>query len=150
MSVTIKLLKTANDENVINKSYSTIATLSAEINAEISVDSPDVVVNYASGYLACNYVYIDSFSRYYFVRNAALLNGNQLRLSLESDPLMSFKSGILGSQCIASRSTSHPNMELVDNLVAFKPIPKRKYTKMSTAFTPGAGSGSYVLTIGGK
>ena len=149
--MTIKLLNTSSDENVVNKAYSTIATLSgSQANDEIKIDTPEIIINYDASYLACNYVKIDEFNRFYYVREKSVINGNQLRFSLESDPLMSFKSSILGSQCIAGRSTSHPNMNIVDPLVSFEPIPVRKYTKISTAFTPSASGGSYLLTIGGK
>ena len=149
--MTIKLLKTSSDENVVNKSYSTIATLSAsQANEEIKIDTPEIIINYDVTYLPCNYVKIDEFNRFYYVREKSVINGNQLRFSLESDPLMSFKNAIFGSQCIAGRSTSHPNMNIVDPLVSFEPIPKRKYTKMSTGFTPSAINGCYILTIGGR
>lgn len=149
--MTIRLLNTSSDENVVNKSYTTIATLSAsQANEEISIDAPEVIINYNASYLACNYVKIDEFNRFYFVRSKRVINGNQLAFSLDSDVLMSFKSAIMGSQCIAGRSTSHPNMNIIDPLVSFLPIPERKYTKMDTAFTPGASTGSYLLTIGGR
>ena len=149
--MTIKLLNTSSDENVINKSYTQIADLNAsQANEEISIDAPEIIINYSQSYLSCNYCYIPEFNRYYYVRNKAVINGNQLRFSLESDPLMSFKGAILSSTCIAGRSTSYPNMNIVDPLVSFLPIPERKYTKISTAFTPSASGGSYVLTIGGK
>lgn len=149
--MTIRLLNTSSDENVVNKSYTTIATLSAsQANEEISIDAPEVIINYDSSYLNCNYVKIDEFNRFYFVRSKRVINGNQLAFSLDSDVLMSFKTSILNSQCIAGRSTSHPNMELNDPLVPFKPIPIRKYTYMGTPFTPGANTGSYLLTIGGR
>lgn len=149
--MTIRLLNTSSDENVVNKSYTTIATLSAsQANEEISIDAPEVIINYNASYLACNYAKIDEFNRFYFVRSKRVINGNQLAFTLDSDVLMSFKSSIMGSQCIAGRSTSHPNMNIPDPLVAFKPIPTRKYTKISTAFTPSASGGSYLLTIGGK
>lgn len=149
--MTIKLLNTPSDENVINKIYTQIADLNAsQANEEISIDAPEIIINYNSAYLSCNYCYITEFGRYYYVRNKSVINGNQLRFGLESDPLMSFKDAIFNSTCIASRSTSSPNMNIVDNLVSFKPIPERKYTKINTAFTPSASGGSYVLTLGGK
>ena len=149
--MTIRLLNTSSDENVVNKSYTTIATLNAsQANEEISIDAPEVIINYNASYLACNYAKIDEFNRFYFVRSKRVINGNQLAFTLDSDVLMSFKSSILSSQCIAGRSTSHPNMELVDDLVPFKPIPTRYYRKLGTAFTPSASGGSYVLTVGGK
>lgn len=149
--MTIKLLNTSSDENVVNKAYSNIATLSAsQANDEIKIDAPEIIINYDASYLACNYVKIDEFNRFYYVREKSVINGNQLRFSLESDPLMSFKSAILSSTCIAGRSTSHPNMNIVDPLVSFHPVPERKYTKISTGFTPSASGGSYLLTIGGR
>lgn len=149
--MTIKLLKTSNDENVVNKGYSTIADLNAsQANEELSIDAPEIIINYNPAYLESNYCQIPEFNRFYYVRNKSVINGNQLRFSLESDPLMSFKSSILASPCIAARSTSKPNMNIVDPLVSFFPIPERRYTRINTAFTPSASGGSYVLTIGGR
>lgn len=149
--MTIKLLNTSSDDNVVNKAYTQIADLNAsQANEVISIDAPEIIINYSQSYLSCNYCYIPEFSRYYYVRSKSVLNGNQLRFTLESDPLMSFKSSILSSSCIAQRSTSSPNMNIVDDLVSFLPIPERKFTKINTAFTPSAAGGSYVLTIGGK
>ena len=149
--MTIKLLNTTSDENVVNKAYTTLVTLStSQATEEISIDAPEIIINSDASYINCNYAYIEEFKRYYYVRTKSVINGNQLRFSLDSDVLMSFKSDIMSSQCQAARSTSAPNMDLVDPLISFKPIPKRLYRKMPTAFTPGLNSGTYVLTVGGK
>ena len=149
--MTITLYSSPGDRNLLNRGMTTIATLTAVQTTDIvDAEAPDLLINYNPSYLAADYFYIPIFGRYYFKSGATVVNGNQIRLILESDPLMSFKSGILNSQCIAKRSTSHINPELEDTLVAFKSVPKRVYRKMSTGFNPTGTGGCYVLTLGGK
>ena len=51
---------------------------------------------------------------YYYVRNKAVINGNQLRFSLESDPLMSFKDEIRLCSGIVRKNANEYNVYLDD------------------------------------
>lgn len=149
--MTVSLYTVTGDINIFSRVKTQIGSDMAAFQAadELNIESPDILIDYDASYLACNYVYIQDFSRYYDVTGKVVVNGNQIRMSLLSDVLASFPD-IKTSPCIAGRSTSHPNHNLVDPLVAFKPIPKRSVRTIGDAFTPGASDGSYILTVGGK
>lgn len=147
----LRLYKSPGEDNLLNRSM----TLIAEINTidtpfPVDIETPELLISYSESYLEADYFYIPKYKRYYFRREITVENGFQIRLQLESDPLMSFRSGILGSPCIAKRSSSNINPELEDNQVAFKCVPKRIYRRMPGGFNPTANGGTYVLTLGGK
>lgn len=149
--MTITLYRSPGERNRLSRSMTVVKTMNAvEATESINVSNPEVLINRDDSIIGFDYAYIPAFNRYYFLNDMEVVNGQQFKLYLESDPLMSFRDAIFNSSCVAKRSTSSPNMNIVDDLVAFKPIPERKYTKMSTGFTPSAIGGSYILTIGGR
>ena len=96
MSVNVKFYITGDNPNVMNKSLTQIAS-------------------YVSGNLiGVNYAYIAEFGRYYFVYPTGE-HAITTRLQLESDPLMSFKAGILASPAVVARNPWHFDLYVPDN-----------------------------------
>lgn len=148
---TITLYNSPGERNLLNRSMSSVATLNnVEITEPTNIETPEILIDMNSNYLGVDYVYIQEFSRYYFRNDIRIENGNQFRLFLESDPLMSFRNSILNSQCVARRSTSRINPEIEDTLVSFKDVPSYEYREAATGFTPDGTGECYVLTLGGK
>lgn len=150
MAVTVKLMKSPGERNVEYRSYEDIDTCNCEVTEPFNIETPEILLDYNDNYLACDYVYIQKFGRYYFRNDIRIENGNQLRLILESDPLMSFKADIDRSQVVAKRSTSHPNGKIRDDLIVLSNIPKRCTKTFGTGFTPDGKGECYILTLGGK
>lgn len=151
--MTITLYKSPGERNRLSRSLTVVKTyVNAQITDIVNVETPELLINRDDTIIGFDYAYIQEFGRYYFLNDLQIVNGNQFKLFLESDPLMSFRSGILNSQCIAKRSTSRINPEIEDNQAAFKNIPKRIHFKMANGFTPSGSSSSwnYILTLGGK
>ena len=148
-TVAVVLYKNYSDPFVVHKRLTSIATVYCQITEETPLDSLELLLDMRSDIDEINYCRIEEFGRYYFC-TPKVVNGNQIRLSCESDPLTSFWNSFSGSSCIAERSTSNPNPELIDDLLPFKPQPKFSYRTMGTGFTPSSSSGRYILTIGGK
>ena len=149
MSVSVNLYNNYSDPFVVYKNKTLITTVNCEITESSSVDSPELLLDMRSGVKNFNYCYIPEYGRYYFCV-VTIENGNQMRLQCSSDPLSSFWDSIRTSPCIAERSTSNPNPELVDDMLPFKPQPKYIRRKMATGFTPSSSGGTYILTVGGK
>lgn len=149
MNITVKLYQNHSDSNVVYKNISLISTNNCQLTAGCTIDSPVLLLNMQSNIETFNYMYIPEFKRYYHI-TATILNGNQMQITGYTDVLMSFWNQFRNSQCVASRSTSHQNPELEDNLLPFKSQPKYIYRRSSFAFTPSSTSGSYILTVGGK
>lgn len=147
----ITLYKSPGERNRLSRPLTTVKTYStAQLTDVVNVETPELLVNRDDTIIGFDYAYIPAFNRYYFLNDLQVVNGNQFKLFLESDPLMSFRQGILNSSCIAKRSTSNINPEIEDNQAAFKNIPKRIHFKMAEGFTPSATGWCYVLTLGGK
>ena len=82
------------------------------LNPIILIEDPtDEVMNY-------NYAYIEGWgSRYYFVRNVVLVNGNHLyELYLDVDVLATYRKDIRDSEQFVMRSTSNYNANLIDTM----------------------------------
>lgn len=147
----ITLYKSPGERNLLNRSLTVVKTMSTiEATDELSIETPTVLIDRDDSIIGFDYAYIQEFNRYYFLTGLNIVNGNQFRLELTVDPLMSFRSQILSSQCIAKRSTSNINPEIEDNQVVFKAAPKRINRKMSIGFSPSSSGGCYILTLGGK
>ena len=149
--MTITLYKSPGERNLLNRSMTSVKTISAlETTGNYDISAPDLLVERDDTIIGFDYAYIEAFGRYYFLNSLEVINGNQFMLHLVVDPLMSFRSQILNSQCIAKRSTSNINPEIEDNHVVFKATPKRINRKMSIGFSPSSSGGCYILTLGGK
>lgn len=147
----ITLYKSPGERNRLSRPLTTVKTYNnAQLTDVVNVETPELLINRDDTIIGFDYAYIPAFNRYYFLNDLQVVNGNQFKLFLESDPLMSFRQGILNSSCIAKRSTSNINPEIEDNQAAFKNIPKRIHFKMAEGFTPSATGWCYVLTLGGK
>lgn len=148
-TVEVNLYKNYSDPFVVHKKLVSIATVYCQITEEAPLDSLELLLDMRNDISDINYCRIDTFGRNYFC-TPKIVNGNQIRLQCESDPLTSFWSSFSSSPCIAERSTSAMNPELVDDLLPFKPQPKYIRRKIATGFTPSSSGGCYILTMGGK
>lgn len=145
----ISLYNNASAPNVVHKRLTLLRTLNGTIKEDVNRESVVVTIPYASDYASINYAYIPDFKRYYFV-SVDNLKGVRLKLTMKSDALSSFWNNYKNSPCIARRSSSNFNTDLVDDLVHFKSQPIYIRRKTAQKFTPSSSGGCYVLTIGGK
>lgn len=153
MAIEVKLYNNQSDPRKVHKSITLLKTISdCQIAEDCTIENPRLKLQLDSNVdiAKCNYCYIKPFGRYYFLR-PGIIEGDEMEVIGDTDVLMSFWGSFSSSKCIAERSTSNPNPDLVDDMLPFKPQPKISYRKLSNAvFTPGASTGSYVLNIGGK
>lgn len=149
--MTVTLYNSPGERNILGRSKTLLQTMGAtQATSVMSVETPELLLDANANVLSCDYVYIAELSRYYFVNSKEIINGNQYKLYLESDPLESFKSSILRSQAIARRSSNRGNPEIEDPLVVFKNIPHYVTRKCPTGFSPSGSGHCYALTLGGK
>lgn len=149
MNVTITLYQNFSDPTFVHKKKSFVKTCTCQITDSVNVDEMDLLFDMDASLNVCNYAYIDSFKRYYFLV-PGVRNGNQMTMRATSDPLSSFWDSYSASLCVAERSTSHPNPNLADTLLPFKPKPTLDVRQLPTGFTPSSSGGCYILTVGGK
>lgn len=149
MSVNIKLYQNLSDPLKVHKNKTLLKTCACEITESVDVDEMNVLLDMDVNMYKVNYAEIESFGRFYFATPGAS-NGNQMKIHLLSDPLSSFWNSASGSYCIAERSTSHQNPELVDDMLPFKSKPVLSIRAIGDSFSASTSGGCYIFTLGGK
>ena len=147
--MTIYLYNNYSNQNVVNKKKTLLTTLVGDLKENVNMESIVVTIPYFPNYAQLNYCYIPEFARYYFCE-VEVMNGRRLKISGTSDPLSSFWGTVKTSPCIAKRSATVVNKDIVDKTFVWSPQPKIIHRKMGTAFTPSSSGDCYVLTLGGK
>ena len=147
--IEVRLYNNFSDPTVVYKKLELVDTVQCEITKECNLDAPELLLDMDVDLPKYNYCYIEAFGRYYFCK-PKIQNGNQMVIECDSDPLSSFWNDISKSDCIAERSTSHRNSDLVDDMLPFKPNPRLSFSTIGGGFTPSSSGGCYILTLGGK
>lgn len=119
MSLTLRLYNTSSPSNKINKSLSLVGTVPVNLKNrpkdfnELDIDYSGPTLSLA---LAFNYANLAPYNLYYFVKIQPSNIGTAHNiLHLELDPLMTYKSQILGLKCITDRNTNNYNVYLKDD-----------------------------------
>lgn len=90
----LRLYYNASENNQLVKDIVYIATLTGTLRDASNIVKPSILIERAD-LGTFNYVYISEFNRYYYVKEIESYRTSLWLLTLESDPLMSFKSSIL-------------------------------------------------------
>lgn len=141
----ISLYFSTSEKNKISKNLTNEVTYSGDLRDSSNVVQPIILVA-CENPTAYNYAYIPAFKRYYFITEMTSVRKGIWTLSLKSDVLMSFKSGILASSVIVNESTSTGNNYLDGrNWVA-----NCKKTTQVVKFPSGLNdTGEYILITAG-
>lgn len=148
MSFPIVLQYNKDPYNKISKSPLPVATITGDLREETSIVDPEILVEYDGALTAANYAYIESFRRWYFIKNIESYRDKLWRISMHCDVLKTFSEGILGSPAILARSSSNFNMYLNDPSFKCQQNP----IIMTKAFPSGFDTSlsSYVLALVGE
>lgn len=128
--MTIKFYKYSGFEKKVNKSaelalLTPINITSDKISGGQDIERPVLTINGADNSLFdYNYIYIQDWKRYYFVRNKVWLGENIYQITCEEDVLNSFAvpMSVAGTYGIA-RYSGLGDKNLVDSRVVFQPAP---------------------------
>ena len=97
------LYNTTSDNRVLNKHITLIKEINAELKDADDVISPTLKIQRFEGWEKVNYIYIESFNRYYYVNTIKQLLGNTILLNCNVDVLMSNKDAIRNLTCIIDK-----------------------------------------------
>jgi hypothetical protein len=114
------------------------------IRPEIELSRQTVGKNYAS----VNYAYVPMWNRYYFVNAITAEHDSLLRLTMEVDPLMSYRAMLLNTSFEIARSESLNSKYYIDTEKAL--INRRVVSFLNIGVIPqSAGGKKYTLTVAG-
>lgn len=83
--------------------------------------------------IKCNYIYIDEFKRYYYVKNIDCVCNNLYRFDLYCDVLMSFNNDIRNLDCFVIRQEFNYNDMIPDKIMPSKLNPIIEYYDLAQA-----------------
>lgn len=113
--MTVRLYNCSSAPDVLGKSYTLVQEVTATIKGTMDVDQPTLLLNYSS--MDFNYFYIVETGRYYNILSRNLEEGKHIRLTGQSDPLESFRTGIEGLEVLAVRceDSAYRSAEIADS-----------------------------------
>ena len=108
----VVLCNNASETNIINKHITTVHTVSgAVIKGNISYETPVIVLAYAGAVAHnINYMKIAELNRCYYITDIINLTGGRYEVHGQVDVLESFKTQILGLQCIVDKQSQISNV----------------------------------------
>lgn len=121
MAISIQLGSVSVDPRTLDKrpsfTDSQPATVSAQIKDACSIMQPTFILTAAAVDLVnYNYVHVQSWGRYYFIRNVITMPGSRVELQCREDVLTSNADQIKALSINLSRSSSARNARLTDSL----------------------------------
>lgn len=142
------LYSNTGDPRQLYKNITRLQTAYAiQATEALSVTDPELIIN-VSSLADFNYIYIERFGRYYYVREMTFLNGNQVRVTCHVDVLASFRDEILNSDVIAERSSNRTNAYIEDPVCGDAGTITTEWRR--SPVTPfGYSNNNYVLMIAG-
>ena len=114
-----KFYNCTRDERYVFKLKSSDQTNTEPVNVEILTDQNNVVrptIRVQTGRLgkATNYVWLQDFKRFYYVKNWTADHG-YITLDLEVDVLMSFRHELMSTSVMVARNEKQKNVYIMDN-----------------------------------
>lgn len=125
------------------------ATVECQLKEPTQLLSPTFIVEY-SKISACNYAYVATWGRYYFVADKNFLTGNRCEVSLDLDVMATYKNQIANYTCFVERSASNYNSYIDDNLVSNSEnlsSSNMSYTPFNYPYDYGEGGSFYMRVV---
>lgn len=122
--MTVTLYSNRSAPEKLDKDITQIGSaLALTPTAAIDILRPDILLGYNSAFLGCNYCYIDTYQRYYFVK-ITVDTAQRMILHCTVDPLMSFNAAIKSCPICVVRSETAGTGFVIDKQL---PIDTSRY-----------------------
>lgn len=118
----IVLGKNTSPTHQINKSVTSVATLTGTFRDSVDLINPTVRIEHANP-TDFDYVYISDFKRYYFVEDITIVRKGIMDVTLSCDVLESHKTGILANTAIIDKQANKYNLYLNDDSIKMRQDP---------------------------
>lgn len=135
----------ASNNHVFNPALTQLAQFDVYFKDQIDVENPDIYVQSDASIINANYCYIPQFGRYYHCKAVGDVN-QTIHFICQSDPLVSFKTGILACPAVISRNPWHYDKYLHDNKMPIESRTVRSSFKFPNTEIFNGNSNCYILT----
>lgn len=113
-NLVVVLMNMIDEVNVIGKSWTNETKVEGKLIYDNSISEPVILLE--GNYLDYNYCYVPFFHRFYYIGDYVVTRQTMEEIHLKVDPLQSFKTEILNSNVMVSRSQKNPNFYLNDGV----------------------------------
>ena len=147
MSFNIQLMRNNSEANRLSKNLTNITTVSGTLKQSTSIINPIIQIECdISNVTDCNYMYIPTFERYYFVDNITSLTSDIVEFTGHVDVLTTYASQIRSNNAIVKRQENRFNTYLNDG--SFKTY--QDPIILTRAFPQGFTTQEFVLAVAGS
>ena len=141
-SVLVYLFTQNSENNELNKTLQLVNIIAGKFNSAFNLKNPILDIKYTtSGDVLCNYMYIPSLFRYYYVDSVDIISADYMRYKLKEDVLMSWQSLIRSQDALVTRYELSTDTKLSDVRLPIENVVSVTYTKPTNV-----SSGSLVNT----
>lgn len=142
----IVLYRTNSDEHELNKVLTQVGTFSCKLKAP--VDQENIEVNLGTDATGANYGYVEEYGRYYYL-HPTTQNNSMVIYSGKSDPLMSFKGGVLAAPAVIARNPWSYDKYIPDNKLPVESRTVKGVIKFPGTHFAGNNNTYILTTVGG-
>ena len=115
MSITFKLYVNGSPREKIGKTLSGEKSFDCLLKEDTSILDPVLILESPDNLSGYNYMYCETFGRYYFINNIESVGNNLWRITAHVDVLETYKTQILANTAILDRQTNFFNTYLNDD-----------------------------------
>lgn len=113
--MTITLYRNNSENNKLDKNLTTILTLTGNLRAQTSIIEPTLEITAAGeNIVTSNYLYIQEFERYYFIKDIVSIRNNVWEIRCHVDVLKTYLAQIKAQTAIIKRQENMWNYYLND------------------------------------
>lgn len=145
MSISVTLYKNESPKNAINKNLTNLGVLNVNFKDNADLSNIILIVERNNYVLNCNYVYLSTLNKYYFITDKKILRNMIVELKGEIDLLMTYKNEIKVCTGIVKRQQNEYNLDLNDGSLKVYQNPHI----ITKPFPSGFTGSSYVLAVAG-
>lgn len=145
--IKISLYLNKSEVNKLDKTIEKIADINGIFKDNTNIFNPIFIVDNITitNVKKCNYIYIEEFSRYYFIEKIQTINNGMWEISCRVDVLYTFKEDIKKQSAVIKRQENKWNMYLQDSEMQVYQDP---YNVVKT-FPSGFTGSTIILTMAG-
>lgn len=136
-----------SDDRKVDKSLTEISTSTVTYyKRDTNVMDPVITVNMFADFQKCNYVYLEDFQRYYFIRSITV-SQQSIILDLHIDVLKTYGAQIRSQKAIVKRQQDKRKANFYLDDDKYKAL---EYSRIQCkAFSGGFNTNAFVLTVAG-
>lgn len=111
----VTLFRNNSDNRKLDKDLTQVSVKDCKLKGNCSILRPVLLVS--SGTLNFNYLEIEEFGRFYYVRDITTITDDLIEISCEIDVLMSYREQIKNTTAIIGRNENAYNMYIPDTKI---------------------------------